>query len=185
MKKSLIKKYHWQIILILTLFFVALTFFIDVKTAMIILFLLILILEYIIQKKKIGKIIIIALFFALFITSYYNYEYTKDNIKIGHINLFPLVAWTMGLVLVKKVYDKTKGNKYLKFAKICLTYWIFLFSLEFLGYWIFGIKLNSNFSSLLGLGVIHAQFGMKLFYVFAGPIYILVVDYLELNKTIK
>jgi len=148
---------------------------------MVSLFSLFLLLEYTIYKKEIGQELVIGFLFALFVTSYYTYEYTKNNLKIGHINLFPLVAWTAGLILIREVYEKTKGNKYFRFAKICITYWIFLFLLEFLGYWLLGIRLNSNFSSLFGLGVIHAPFGMKLFYVLAGPVYILVTDYLRVE----
>jgi len=176
-----IKEYHLYLVFFSLFLFLILLFFIDIKTDAVILFTFILILEYTIYKDRLGQEIVIAFLFALFIISYYVYDYTENNLKIGRINLFPLVAWTAGLVLIREVYERTNGNKYFAFAKICLTYWICLFALEFLGYWLLGIRLNSNFSSLFGLGVIHAPFGIKLFYVLAGPMYILITNYLKVK----
>ena len=160
------------------LFPIAVIFF-DIKLSLSILFIIILICNYSLYKEKIGQELIIALFMGLIITSYYIYEYKSQNILIGRINLFPLISWTAGLVLLREIYEKIR-NKH-KFLISSLIYIIALFSIEYIGYYIFNIKLNTDFPSLLRLGVIHAPLGMKLFYIFAGPIYLLTTDYLKVK----
>lgn len=153
--------------------------FIDIKIVISILFFILLILNYIIYKEKIGQELIIAILFALIITSYYLYEYTTTNILIGKINIFPLTAWTAGLVLLREIYEKLKTKH--KYLVAYLIYLTILFLVEYIGYYIFKIKLNSNFPSLLGLGIIHATFGTKLIYIVAGPIYLIITDYLKVK----
>jgi hypothetical protein len=154
-------------------------FFIDVKTVMITLFSLLLLIGYVIYKEKIGQELIIAFLFAIFITSYYVYEYTTQNLIIGRINLFPLVAWTFGLVLLREIYEKVKWNY--KFIKISIMYIIILFLIEYIGFYVLNIRLKTNFPGLFGLGIIHAPIGMKLFYILAGPIYLLITNYLKVK----
>ncbi len=153
--------------------------FFDIKTTLSALFAILLIINYSIYKEKIGQELIIALLFALIITSYYIYEYTSQNILIGRINIFPLTAWTAGLILLREIYEKIKTKD--KFFAISIFYIIALMLVEYLGYYIFKIRLNSDFPSLLRLGIIHAPLEMKFFYIFAGPIYILVTDYLKVK----
>ena len=75
-----------------------------------------------------------------------------------------------------------KNKKSAQIPLYLINIYIFaLFIVEYLGYYIFKIRLNSDFPSLLRLGIIHAPLGMKLFYIFAGPIYILITDYLKVK----
>jgi len=147
----------------------------DIKFGLVVFFLAMLANSYHIYKERIGHEVILAFLFALIITSYYVYEYKTGNIMLGKINLFPLVSWTFGLVLLREIYEKMNGRKMIK---ISLFYWIGLFLVEYLGYYLFNIQLNSNYPDLFNLGVIHAPIGMKLFYVLAGPVYIMITDYL-------
>ncbi len=174
-KKSLIPLIE-LIAIAISLIFVL---FIDVKTVLALLVLFLLIINYFKYKEKIGQELIIAIFMALIITSYYIYEYISENILIGRINLFPLILWTGGLVLLREIYEKLKTKH--KFLIISLMYILALFIIEYIGYYIFNIRLNNDFPSLLRLGIIHAPLGMKLFYIFAGPIYILITDYLKVK----
>jgi len=152
--------------------------FYDIKSSLIILFFSLLISGYFIYKEKIGQEMIIAFLFSFAITSYYVYEYSSFNIMIGKINLFPLVSWTFGLVFLREIYERLKEKKFLF---ITLFYLIGLFLVEYLGYYLFNIKLNTNYPSLFNLGIIHAPVGMKFFYVLAGPVYILITDYLKVK----
>lgn len=167
------------LIAFLTLISIIASFFIDLKIILSISFLILLMASYVIYKEKIGQELVVALLIALIITSYYLYKYTTSNIMIGRINLFPLVSWTFGLVLLREIYEKQK-IKY-KFIISSLIYLIGLFIVEYVGYYLLNIKLNSNFESLFGLGIIHAPVAMKLFYLFAGPIYLLITDYLKVK----
>lgn len=150
----------------------------DIKFGLVIFFLAMLVNAYHIYKEKVGHEIVVAFLFALIITSYYVYEYTTNNIMVGKINLFPLVSWTFGLVLLREIYINLHGSKKSNFIKISLLYLLGLFIVEYLGYHLLNIQLNSNYPDLFNLGVIHAPLGMKLFYLLAGPVYILIIDYL-------
>lgn len=154
-------------------------FFIEIKADLTILFCLLLIAAMIIFKEKIGKKIVIALLFAMVDTSYYVYHYTSNNIMLGNFNLFPLVSWTGGLVLLKEINDRLKIK--FKFLIMCLGYWAFLFLLEYIGYYLLGIQLTGNNQSLFGMGIIHTPLDTKFFYVLAGPIYLLIADYLKIK----
>ncbi|MEK6910485.1 MAG: hypothetical protein AABW82_01815 [Nanoarchaeota archaeon] len=157
----------------------ALYFNFDVKLSVSFACLGFLILSYSIYKEKIGQELIIAFLMALIITSYYVYLYNLGNILIGRINLFPLVAWTFGLVLLREIYERFRVKH--KFLIIVSIYWFILLVLEYIGYYTFGIRLNWNYDSLFGLGIIHGPNFLKFFYLFAGPIYLLLTDYLKVK----
>jgi hypothetical protein len=144
-----------------------------------ILFSLLLLIAYILYKEEIGQELIIAFLFAVALTSYYVYEYSSGNILVGRVNLFPLIAWTAGLVLTREIYENLKGKH--KVLKVYLFYLGALLLIEFLGFHVINIQLASNYPSLFGLGVIHAPPGMKAFYLSSGLVYILVTDYLKVK----
>ena len=158
---------------------IALAYFINIKTVITILLFLYLLIGYKIYKEKIGQEMIIAFLMALTLTSYYLYEYTSTNYYLGKINLFPLVSWTFGLVLLREIYEKVKSKN--KFLYLSLAYIAGLLLLEAIGFHLLNIQLDSDFPSLLGLGVIHAPLGMKAFYILAGPVYLLITDYLKVK----
>lgn len=134
--------------------------------------------SYYFYKEKIGQEFLVAFLIALAWTSYNFYEYTSANIYLGKINLFPLVAWTFGLVLLREIYERL--GKY-KFLKITFLYIGLMLLLEGIGYYIWGIKLNSGYPSFLGTGVLHSPLGWKLFYILVGPVYIGITDYLKVK----
>jgi hypothetical protein len=150
----------------------------DIKFALIVLFLALLIDAYRIYKEKVGQELVVAFLFALIVTSYWIYEYAGNNFIIGRINLFPLISWTTGLVLLREIYERVLNKN---FIKTIVFYLISLFAVEYIGYWILNIHLNTNYPSLFNLGIIHASLGLKLFYLLAGPIYILITDYLKVK----
>jgi len=154
-------------------------FFIDSKTVMMILFALLLLVGYVIYKEKIGQQLVIAFLMAIALTSSYYYEYNSFNLFIGGINLFPLICWTFGLVVLREIYEKVKIKN--KFLIVSIIYIIVLFLVEYIGYYLLKIKLNSNFPSLFGIGIIHGSIGLKLFYILAGPVYLKITDYLHVK----
>lgn len=134
---------------------------------------------YLLYRRKVGQELLIAFLFALFITSYHPYEYDSLNVLIGKINLFPLVAWTAGLMVTREVYERlTVRHRWLTAS---LIYIAVLFSFEFFGYYVFNIRLDAGGPSLLGLGIIHGPPIIHLFYTLAGPIYLAVTDYLNVG----
>jgi hypothetical protein len=168
----------WYGIVSCVVIFVSLLAFVDVKLSAIISFICVIFVGHTIYSDRVDKEVFVALLFALFVTTVYFYEYAGLNYFIWRINLFPLVMWTAGLVLTREIYLRLKiDNHYLKFSLLVLLYIIMLFALEYIGYYYFSIRLNSNFPSLLGIGILHGPIGMKAFYLLAGPVYIIVTEH--------
>jgi hypothetical protein len=171
--------YFWFLIAIAAVL-VPFLFIFDIKAAIIYACTITLILLYAFLRQRVGQEEIIALLFALFITSYHHYAYQSDfDIVLGTINLYPLLGWTTGLVILRELYERSK-NHY-RFLYSCLLYWVVLFALEYVGYYLFSIRLNSNYPSLAHLGIIHGPFVIYAFYLLAGPAYLLVTDYLHVK----
>lgn len=153
--------------------------FIDIKLAVILSLSALLLCAYIIYKEKIGQELVIAFLIAVAWTSYYTYTYDSANFMIGKINVFTLVSWTVGLVILREVYERLrKGHR---FFKITALYLVVLFSLEAIGYYLLGIRLASDYPSLFGMGIMHAPVLMKIFYMVSGPVYLLITDYLRVK----
>lgn len=177
--KEIKTKRFLKISIITGILILPLKFFIDLKFSMIILISILFFEAYLVWREKILREAIIAFLFAMIITSYYNYEYTTMNILIGKINLFPLISWIAGLVLTWEIYVRL--NKKYRFLFTCFIYWTLLLSLEYIFYRFFNVRLESNYPGLFGLNLMHAETGMKAFYLFAGPSYILLMDYLKIK----
>ena len=153
---------------------------VEIKLALVTCFSLILIVSYIQYKEKIGQELIIAFLFALIPSLYHFYQYTTYNIiLLDRINLYPLICWTAGLVLLREIYEKMNIKH--KLLLITTIYLFILFTLEFIGFYLLGIRLDSNYPSLLGIGILHISMPMKIFYLTAGPLYLLVTDYLKVK----
>lgn len=178
MKKRLKKLSLWAIPT--SLLALILSFFTNTQIATILMCIALIIEADIIFKKKLRKEMVIALLFALIITSYYNYEYEGYNLKLGKINLYPLVCWTAGLILFREIYSgsKIKHKKLL----IIVLYIAVLLGLEYLFYHFLNVRLKANYPGLLGFDVLHAPTELKVFYLSAGPLYLLITDYLGIKK---
>ncbi|OHA19839.1 MAG: hypothetical protein A2W52_03115 [Candidatus Taylorbacteria bacterium RIFCSPHIGHO2_02_49_25] len=154
-------------------------FHLDPKTALAWFAFILLASAYAIYKKRVGQEMILAFLFALFITSYQTYVYDSLNLFIGTINLFPLIAWTAGLVLLREIYERSDWRrKQLIFAAIYLAG---LFIFEYVGYYLLAIRINVDYPSLFGLGIIHGPPIIYLFYLLAGPVYLAVSDYVKVK----
>jgi hypothetical protein len=94
--------------------------------------------------------------------------------------VFPLVLWTLGLTVLYAIH--TKLTTRYSFFHITVIYLICLGIIEAVGYHLLHIRLNSNYPSLFHLGIVHAPIHMKVFYVIAGPVYILITDFLFQRK---
>lgn len=124
--------------------------------------------------RQLGLPFALALIVSLAWTTYYRYEYVGSNIFLANrINVYPLALWTAGLTMLYVGYTSTPvRHRYLVAIGI---YYATLAILEFFGYYVLNVRLNSNYTSLLNLGVIHAPLVMKTFYLVAGPLYLLLL----------
>jgi hypothetical protein len=124
---------------------------------------------------------------ALFITAIWVkasgiYRYRGKNHYFLGLNIFPLIFWTIGLMVTRFFYDVL--NHPYKFIIVCLGYWLVLLSLEFVGYHYFGVRLASNYPGLWNLDLMHAPAYSKAYYLLIGPAYLLFTNglILELAK---
>lgn len=156
----------------------------DIKFIIIILALGVIIFLYSQPKKKIGKELIVAFTIAFAWAAYYPYDYVghQEYLIIGNsISLYPLILWTVGLVILREVYEKTRVNRLLRFFYITIAYWLVLGLAEAFGYHILGVRLTTSYPSFLGLGILHIPLLAQLFYIISGPIYLLITDYLKVK----
>lgn len=147
----------------------------DVKHVITALALLTILALYIRYRNKMLIALCTATAIALAWTSYYRYSYVGDNIFLfDRINVYPFVLWTLGLTILYLVhthlYKKTSALQ--KTTVSIILYLTALAVIEVIGYYILDIRLRGNYTSLLGLGIIHAPNYMKIFYVTAGPLYL-------------
>jgi len=148
-----------------------------IKILLILVSLSILVALYLNRKEKVRKQLILAFTMALIITFGYTYIYTTSSPMIGRINLFPLILWTVGLVSLGEIYEKIDGK--FKIFKILSIYFVALLTIEYIGYHLLNIRLDSDFPGILGMNVMYAPSGMKIFYLLAGPIFIFVISCLK------
>jgi len=97
------------------------------------------------------------------------YNYKGENDYIFGLNVFPLVLWTFGRVTVRMSYDSQNGQRFIKTAVI---YVIGLLAIEAVGYHFLKIQLNSGFSGIFGLDILHVPLYAKIYYLTAGPVYL-------------
>ncbi|MFH0869598.1 MAG: hypothetical protein V1866_00900 [archaeon] len=102
------------------------------------------------------------------------YKYRGKNYYVFGLNLFPLVSWTLGLVLMRILYDAI-DHPY-KFIIICFCYWLILPSLEYVGYHCFGMRLTCDYPGLWKSDLMHAPAYSKAYYLLIGPAYLLMTN---------
>lgn len=138
-------------------------------------FLLIMLIRY---KKSVMIPLAIAFIASAIWTAIYRYEYIGNNLFLfNRINIFPLVLWTCGLTGLYII--QTHILKRHRFMFGILVYLFFLFALEAVGYHLLHVRLATNYPSLWNSGVIHGSILLKLFYIIAGPMYLLLLRTLQ------
>lgn len=150
----------------------------EIKTLIIAIAAVVLAAALIRHRRTIAVPLALALLLAILWTSLYRYEYTGSNVFLfSQINLYPLVLWTAGLTQLSIIHRHMPQKHAILFTSALYLALLGLF--EAIAYHLLGIRLASNFTSLLDLGVIHAPPFMKIFYLLAGPAYVLTLPPLE------
>jgi len=127
-------------------------------------------------KRRALQPFLLALAVAFLWTTYYRYEYIGENIFLfNRVNIYPFILWTAGLTLLGAV--DIRLNPRAGWAAKSVVYFAALAVLETIGYHWLNVRLASNYTSLLDLGIIHAPPAMKAFYVLAGPVFVAVLDW--------
>lgn len=117
------------------------------------------------------------------------YGYNSNFLTVSGINLFPFLAWALGLFALYIVYShcerslKPRGftRKLLLFTAL---YWPMLIIVETVGYRFFNIH-NLSAAAYQGLpifGCIHAPCWMQIAYFAMGPIFFVICSVLKLKN---
>jgi hypothetical protein len=135
-------------------------------------------------EKFRARIVIAALMSSTWVAASGLYNYKSYNIYVGLLNIFPLVAWTAGLVGFKMVYDwfddsvKSPTQLYI----LLVGTWIILISvIEWVGYNYLEIQLANGDSGFLGYSLMHMPWWGVVYYLSAGMIYLLLTNFLEVD----
>jgi hypothetical protein len=146
----------------------------DTRNIIIVLTLTTLLFAIVRYKKTIALPLFMALILSTAWTSIYRYEYIGENIFLfDRINIYPLALWTCGLTGIYILQQKI-GKKQ-NFILATILYCILLVSLEAFGYYFLDIRLATHYTSLWNTGIIHGPAYLKLFYILAGPAYLLIL----------
>ena len=124
---------------------------------------------------------LLALLLSAIWTYFNRYEYIGNNIYLFNtINIFPFAMWTLGFTTLYLLHTHVKALSTI--TRITIFYLISICLLEAFGYYVLNIRLNSHYPSLFGLGIIHAPVHMKVFYVVAGLVFIVLTKILLKKK---
>lgn len=133
-------------------------------------------------KKKVGQELFVA---VLMTTSWIMisklYDYTSGNRLVFGVNVFTLVAWTFGLVILREFYEQivTAKNRVKTFFFIWFMYAVLIILIEFVGYNLMGIQIAAGHPGIMGIAAMHVPCWGKIYYLTAGPLFILITDYLN------
>ncbi len=113
------------------------------------------------------------------------YGYADNNVIIFGLNIFPMFAFTVGLLGTYMIYSRFENilkkrpfiQKLLSFA---ILYWILLIFAEWIGYHAFGIGniTNANYQGLPFCNCLHAPYWMQAAYFLIGPLFFSICSFL-------
>lgn len=119
----------------------------------------------------------------------YGYNYSFYEYK--NINLFPLIAWTLGLfgfyLFFLFINNNLKIQRAVReFIFFVIIYWIFLLTVETIGYHIFNINniATSAYDGLPLCNCMHAPRWMQSAYFLLGPLYFVICSLFNHKKRI-
>lgn len=137
---------------------------------------------YVITGKALTKymIVLAAAMSALWVI-FYNYDYNShDQIKIGRLNLMTWVAWTVGLLAVGLWWcylrTSTKLSLTQRIAVTAGVWFVAILGIEWIGYNMMNIRLKSDYPGLFGLNLMHGPEYLKVYYLSAWAIFLLILN---------
>lgn len=128
--------------------------------------------------KYLGLSTAISIIWVIIAQKYY--IYTPDMVEFFGLDVYPLLAWSLGLFSLRELYDHIRPKNTLKsLIIITLTYIIVLIILETLAYHVAGFKNPGPYPGLPICDCIHAPVFMQIFYLTIGPVYYLITLLLD------
>lgn len=124
---------------------------------------------FIINKKNRPDIILalIVSFLWVYFSGLYGYR-NSDYFLLG-LNLFAFSAWSAGLILVKKIYERFFKNQ--SFMFFVIFYMVAMVIMEYIGYNLWDIKLVTNYPGIFGIEAMHMPWWGKFYYLTIGWVF--------------
>jgi len=117
------------------------------------------------------------------------YGYNQNFITVLGYQVFPVIAWSLGLFISIHLFSLSKTLKrqsfYLKFLAFVLLYWIALIAIETVGYHYLFVHNNATaqYSGLPYCDCMHAPHWMQISYFSLGIIYYLIIKKQKTART--
>jgi len=131
---------------------------------------------YIQDRKDIGRQLWVAVILSTIWVLISRLYMFGDSYHILNLNLLPVVAWTLLLVLLKEFYEEMRSRD--KFKRITMYYMAGILLITFLGN--LAIPLISDYKLLLGLDLA-APWWALLYFLAIGPAYLLLTDHMKIR----
>jgi hypothetical protein len=132
------------------------------------------------------ELIMAAVISAIWVSMSGLYFYRDSNFIIFGFNLFTFTAWTAGLVALKEIYEALRSlfprsKRYIPYGMVVVMYIVLLAALEYVGYNWFQIQLESHYTGLFGLALMHMPLFGIIYYFSIGPILLLITDFFKVK----
>lgn len=130
-------------------------------------------------KRKLYTELLLSFIISFTWVAYYGYNYKGTNLfLVGNINLFALVAWTLGLTIFLLTYRKLKAIYGFQNAILYsgIIYLGGINIIEWIGYNWLKIQLASSYHGLFGLELMHGPPILKAYYLTAWLIAIIIYE---------
>lgn len=112
------------------------------------------------------------------------YFYNTEMVKLFGLEIYPLLAWSLGLFAIKELYENiAPKNKIKAILLLTIIYIISIITVETVSYHVVGFKNSFNYAGLPLCDCIHVPVFMQIYYLTIGPIYYALT--LLLDKFIK
>lgn len=116
-----------------------------------------------------------------------NYGYNHKYITIFHVNILPLLAWSLGLLGVSEIFNHFRSKR--RIVNLILfipVFWFLLLLIETYAFHVIEIRdtMSGNSIGLPFCNCLHAPWWMRIVYFSMGPAYYaltLLADYLLLK----
>jgi hypothetical protein len=139
------------------------------------------------RKKMIKQFLISSTIILLWtLIAKDEYGYNRSFLTLFGVNFFPLFAWACGLFGTYVIFCHFepffhKRGSLPKFLIYSFMYWIFLVTMETIGYHVLDIRnvATAHYPGLPILDSMHSPLWMKISYFTLGPIYFLVCNILK------
>ena len=117
------------------------------------------------------------------------YGYADNNAIIFGLNIFPMFAFTVGLLGTYMIYSHfekilKKRSFIQKLLLFAILYWVLLIFAESIGYHVFGISniANANYQGLPFCNCLHAPYWMQAAYFLIGPLFFSICSFLRFRN---